>query len=214
MKQIILTLAVVATSVTAVFGQGTGVLDRYYIDGLIYEKTSETTVSCDGTFDDGVKKVVIPETINADGSVYTVTGISDCAFAYSNLYSVTIPMSVTYIDSGAFSGCSLESVNISDLSAWCRIDFFHGDSNPLRYGNLYLNGELITDLTIPDDITEIKSYAFYSYDELASVTIPNSVTRIGTSAFMFCDGIASVSIGNSVTSIGITLSTSAKALNR
>lgn len=228
MKQIILTLAAVAASVTAVSGQGTGVLDRYYIDGLIYGKTSETTVSCAGAFDDGVEKVVIPETINANGSVYTVTSISDFAFEdCSDLYSVTIPGSVTTIGNAAFRGCSglasvtipervtsigncafcycygLESVNISDLSAWCRIDFSDSDSNPLCYANnLYLDGGLITDLTIPDGITEIKAYAFYSCNCIASVMIPNSVTTIGDYAFLGCSGLASVTIPNSVTTIG------------
>lgn len=209
MKQIILTLAAVAASVTAVSGQDTGAYGRYYIDGLIYERTSEATVSCDGAFDDGVKNVVIPETINAYGSVYTVTGISGGAFLYyKDLCSVTIPNSVTTIDVNAFDSCysllfvtipnsvttisanaftdcnGLESVNISDLSAWCRIDFFNNTSNPLWFaGHLYLDGELITDLTIPDGITEIKAYAFTGCDGLASVTIGNSVTTIGSYAF-------------------------------
>mgnify|MGYP001776902131 CR=1 FL=1 len=205
MKQIILTLAAVAASVTAVSGQDTGAYGRYYIDGLIYERTSEATVSCDGAFDDGVKNVVIPETINAYGSVYTVTGISSGAFSYyRDLCSVTIPNSVTTIGASAFTGCGgLESVNISDLSAWCRIDFSDNVSNPLWFaGHLYLDGELITDLTIPDGITEIKAYAFTGCDGLASVTIGNSVTTIGDYAFFYCDGLASVTIGNSVTTIG------------
>ena len=214
MKQIILTLAAVAASVTAVSGQGTGVLDRYYIDGLIYEKTSETTVSCAGAFDDGVEKVVIPETINANGSVFTVIGISDYAFSKCNtMSSITIPKTITFISSNAFSndtivGSELRSdnisVDISDLTAWCKIDFEDNYANPLvRDGSkLYVNGILITDLEIPNGVTVIKSYAFYGCSCLTSLTLPSSVTTIGSGAFYGCFGLTSLEIPNSVTTIG------------
>lgn len=205
MKQIILTLAVVATSVTAVFGQGTGVLDRYYIDGLIYEKTSGTTVSCEGAFDDGVKKVVIPEAINADGTVFTVIGISDRAF-YQNysLSSITIPKTIESISEDAFAtGSSNISVYISDLTAWCKIDFENESANPLRNvdSKLYVNGVLVTDLKIPDGITEIKPYSFYGLDSMTSLTLPNSVTTIGYFAFVDCSSLTSLTIPSSVTTI-------------
>ena len=214
MKQIILTLAAVAASVTAVSGQGTGVLDRYYIDGLIYEKTSETTVSCAGAFDDGVEKVVIPETINANGSVFTVIGISDYAFSKCNtMSSITIPKTITFISSNAFSndtivGSELRSdnisVDISDLTAWCKIDFEDNYANPLvRDGSkLYVNGILITDLEIPNGVTVIKSYAFYGCSCLTSLTLPSSVTTIGSGAFYGCSCLTSLTLPSSVTTIG------------
>ncbi len=135
-----------------------------------------------------------------------VTSIGDYAFyECSSLASVTIPESVTSIGNDAFLGCSsLESVNISDLSAWCRIDFEgYGGANPLNYAhNLYLNGALVTDLVIPEDVSEIKSYAFSGGSCITSVTIPNSVTSIGDHAFNGCSSLASVTIPEGVTSIG------------
>ena len=118
--------------------------------------------------------------------------------------SVTIGNSVTSIGSGAFRGCTrLTEVNITDLSAWCKIDFGSYDANPLYSAKkLKLNGTEIKDLVIPNDITEIKDYAFDYCDGLTSVTIPNSVTTIGKSAFYNCTGLTSATIGNSVTSIG------------
>ena len=135
----------------------------------------------------------------------SVTSIGNGAFwGCSSLASVTIPEGVTSIGDSAFSDCSsLTSVNISDLSAWCRIDFEGYGANPLDYAhNLYLNGVLVTDLVIPEDVSEIKSYAFSGCSSLASVTIPNSVTSIGGEAFYGCSSLASVTIPNSVTSIG------------
>ena len=133
--------------------------------------------------------ITIPETIIYNDILYRVTCIGSNAFyGCDELTSVTIPNSVTSIGSEAFSGCSsLISVNISDLEAWCKIDFGTYDANPLYYAKkLYLNGELLTELVIPDSIKEIKNYAFYNFDGLTSITIPNSVTRIGLSAFEGC----------------------------
>lgn len=167
--------------------------------------------------------VAIPEKVIYQEKTYNVTSIGRGAFLEcSSLISITIPNGVTSIEAGAFWGCSsltsitipnsvtsigvaafdycsnLTSVYISDITAWCNIDFYHdssyGDysSNPLCYGeNLYLNGEKITNLIIPEGVDSIKDYAFYSCDCITSVTIPNSVTYIGRWAF----------IGDSLTSI-------------
>ena len=131
--------------------------------------------------------------------------IGSYAFDYcTGLTSVTIPNSVTSIGSEAFCECTgLTEVNISDLSAWCKIDFSYYRANPLFYAEkLNLNGTEIKDLVIPNDITEIKNYVFSDCTGLISVTIPNSVTSIGFSAFYYCTGLTSVTIPNSVTSIG------------
>ena len=44
----------------------------------------------------------------------------------------------------------------------------------------------ITELTIPESVTNISSYAFCGCSSLISVTIPNSVTSIGADAFYGC----------------------------
>lgn len=133
-----------------------------------------------------------------------VTSIESGTFYWcNNLTSINIPVGVTSIGGAAFSYCKkLTSVYIGSMESWCNIDFSYSGSNPLEYAkNLYLNGELVTELVIPNTITEIKDYAFWGYRGLTSVTIPESVTSIGDMAFYECSNLVSANIPNSVTSI-------------
>ncbi len=107
------------------------------------------------------------------------------------LSTINIGNNVISIPARAFNNCySLQDVNITDLSAWCKIDFESYNANPLYYaGHLKLNGTEITNLVIPNDITEIKSSAFCGCTGLTSVSIPNSVTSIAGNAFYGCTGL-------------------------
>ena len=68
--------------------------------------------------------------------------------------------------------------------------------------DLYLNGELITDLIIPEGIARIPSSAFINCRDLRSVTIGENVTWIGGKAFYGCDGLARIEIPSSLSEIG------------
>lgn len=134
----------------------------------------------------------------------SVTSIGDYAFyECSGLSNVTIGNGVTSIGYNAFLNCSgLTKVEISDIDAWCRIAFDEIYANPMRYAKIILlNGEEITEVTIPDDITKL-NYTFMNFTHLKKVVIPDNITSIGSAAFSSCTGLTSVTIPDSVTSIG------------
>lgn len=63
-----------------------------------------------------------------------------------------------------------------------------------------------TSITLPDNITKIKPYAFYSYDSsgggpLQNVNMPNTVTEIGKGAFQGDTHLALTSLPSGLTSI-------------
>ena len=127
-------------------------------------------------------------------------------YGCKGLTSVTIPDSVTIINDGAFYSCSkIKDIFIEDISAWCNI---RGLECLMSYSstnkNLYLKGELVVDLIIPDNVTEIPSYAFAYCRGITNITLGKSVTTIGDCAFKECSGFTSITIPNSVMSIGFS----------
>ncbi len=135
-----------------------------------------------------------------------VTKIAGDAFYYcTGLKRIVFGKCTPTISDWAFFNCTgLEGIYISDLEAWCNINFVAAKSNPASVadGNLYLNNELITDLKIPDGITKIGTFAFAYFKDLKSVTIPESVETIDYYAFGNCTGLTDIVIGRGVKEIG------------
>ena len=125
--------------------------------------------------------------------------IGEYAFRNCAFGKITISSSVMSIGSEAFYGCSnLNRVDISDLSAWCKIEFGDRTANPLHAkdhwyestgARLYLDNKEVTYITIPSDITEIKDYAFTGCISPSMAEIHEDVTYIGCGAFHDCTSL-------------------------
>ena len=128
--------------------------------------------------------LVLPE--NFKGQNYLVY---DYAFVGQNgLTSVVIPQAAISFGTEAFQSCTkLEKVEISNLTAWCKTVFSTEGSNPLCYAEkLYLNGELLVNVSIPEGIETVQPYAFVNCKDLQYVILPASVKSIRSNAFKGC----------------------------
>ena len=138
--------------------------------------------------------VVIPGSVVYDGNTYTVTAVGNNVFSFSRVTSITIPPSVTRFGDKAFYACSNLSTTYytGTIEQWINIDF-EGYGNPTVYTtSLYINGEEIVDLVIPEGVTEIKACAFDTYRRLHSVTLPSTLTTLGSIVFKYCTGLVSI----------------------
>lgn len=137
-----------------------------------------------------LESIVIPNNI----SLIDLYTFLDC----TNLKDVTIGDNVSEIYAAAFMNCeNIENVYISNINNWCNLDLGGNGwaftskryySNPLYYAdNLFLNGEIVENLIIPDGVTNVKPSVFYNYKKLRNIVIPNSVTNIGNGAFYNCN---------------------------
>lgn len=184
----------------------------FEVDGIYYNIINDTSKTVEVTYKgyspteyekEYSGGVDIPSNVTYNGVTYTVTQIGVEAFyECSELTDLTIPNTIDGI-ADQFIGCTgLTAVNISDLSAWCKINFASQTANPLSLcQKLILNGEVVKELIIPEDITEIGGWTFRCCTELTSVKIHNSVSKIGRGAFEDCIGLTSITIPESVTEI-------------
>ena len=139
-----------------------------------------------------VKNIIIPS---------SVSKINKYIFAGCNsLESITIPSTVTLIREGAFINCAnLKTVYYEGtIEQWCNISF---KTAPCNGSDLYINGELIQNLVIPQGITKIPDNAFADCTSLVSVDISESVTTIGRSAFSGCTSLANVALSPNIKDI-------------
>ena len=130
------------------------------IDGINYDFNAETkqatVIAKSGGNYSG--EVVIPESVEYEGTAYRVTSIGDKAFNLCyGLTSVTIPNSVTSIRDYAFYGCSgLTSVTIGNSVTSIGEYAFSSCSG-------------LTSVTIGNSVTSIEDWAFRNCPELLDV---------------------------------------------
>jgi len=130
-----------------------------------------------------------------------VTRIKDNAFVgCDKIKRVTITNDLTSIDTAAFMDCDgLLGVYISSIESWCGIEFGSYSASPLYYAkNLYLNGELVTQVVIPEGIEEIEGFSFRNCTSITSVSVPSSVKTIKYGAFSDCPALTDVTVSGGV----------------
>lgn len=219
----VLLLAVVCISIyaqTSTFTYtATEKIDRFEEIGYFVGATAVQS----HTYDEGSQTgtVVYEGTVTALGSnaliwQYALTGIvipegvTKLGFqsfkGCTKLANITLPKSLTATEGLVFDGCSdLANGKLiaDDIAWWCNVSWGGPYSTPLYYAkHLYSDEDTeITNLVIPEGVTNISAYAFYHAESITSVTFPSTLESIGENAFAH-SGLTSVDIPVGFTEIG------------
>lgn len=114
--------------------------------------------------------------------------VPDGAFSgLSNVTTVVFQTSVRELGEYAFSGCGLNSVDLSTV---------------VKMGEeVFGNCDSLRNVTIPGNVKNVPERAFYSCRYLMAVQIASGVETIGTNAFQGCHDLATITINKSQDSI-------------
>lgn len=121
----------------------------------------------------------------------------------TSLGTIDIPASVTHIGEGIFDNCSkLSQIRVKTANK------HYSSSNGVLYNKdmttllIYPNMRGETYI-IPQGVTQIENFAFYTCTNLKSVTLPEGLESIGEGAFDGCTGLKSLTLPASVKRIGL-----------
>ena len=107
-----------------------------------------------------------------------------------DVVSVTIPSSMTEIDTDMFADCtSLKKITIPSSVTDIGAEAFSGCTS-------------LTEITIPSSVIHIRWKAFLGCTSLTEITIPSSVIDIEKETFSGCTSLSKITIPSSVTNIG------------
>ena len=149
----------------------------------------------------GLTAVTLPENVTTVGEM--------SFYGCHSLLSVAVYGPKTF-EENAFSWVeTVQDVFIDNLADWCeRTIFANSDASPFywrsdltKLSSLYLDGELVENLVIPDGVVKVGDYSFNSCGSIKTVVIPDGVVTVGKYAFG-CPELTKVTIGKTVSSIG------------
>ena len=190
-------------------GNGTATDDRYTPQDYFYYEKTDGKVTVTGLTEDAPKTVKVPSEI--DGN--TVFSVADRAFADCKFTSLTLPVSLEYIGSGALCGCTfLEELTLPFVGAKpagegktgnypfgyifgresrdnCvkTTQYFFGSSSEYVDSEDYYIPLSLKTVTVSGKNAAILPYSsFYNCSSLARIVIDGNTEKIGKFAFSGC----------------------------
>ena len=125
--------------------------------------------------------VSVPSTLKELTFSEGVTEICASALEGCNaLTDIFLPSTITEIGNNVFESCADAKLHISNLETWCSVN---SESQIYPISEIVLDGNILTDIIIPDGVARIGVNTFASYMNATKVVIPESVLLIGANAF-------------------------------
>lgn len=199
MKKLLFFIFCLVTSVTYAYD--------FEVDGLRYNilpsTGREVQLACNAGGSGYSGEIVIPETVNYEGEIYTVVDIENegnwlygGAFCQTTITGLSIPKTIKNIPDFICMDCWGLTNNL----------IISEGIETIGSGAFYCCPNL-NELNLPNSLTSIGSMAFavgvFGQNEcLKNVVIPNRVTSIGGSCFERCVALESITLGEKVSSIG------------
>lgn len=140
-----------------------------------------------------IKGEAVTDIVLFSTATKTINKISAYAFdGLGNINTLVLDRTITEIGNNAFRGCTVANVYYKgDDYGWSSLN--KGDGNVFDENKVKAYGEL-TEITIPNSVTEIAAYAFEGCTNLTKVRISKNVTVIGDHAFSGCTGLTDVQV--------------------
>ena len=141
-------------------------------------------------------QVVIPEGLESIGN----QAFTNCVA----LQQVYLPSSVREIGYKAFLNCTgLNRVDIDEVQSWIDIHLDGYYSSPLLYAHrLFVGGNEIKHLIIPETNTKLPDYKFAGFSGMTSLVLPSNLEEIGNSTFAGCSSLTALELPESLTTLG------------
>ena len=144
--------------------------------------------------------VSVPSTLKELTFSEGVTEICASALEGCNaLTDIFLPSTITEIGNNVFESCADAKLHISNLETWCSVN---SESQIYPISEIVLDGNILTDIIIPDGVARIGVNTFASYMNATKVVIPESVLLIGANAFNGNGNLNYIEIDNGVIMIG------------
>lgn len=150
------------------------------------ETTGNKTIIHQAVDKDYSGDITIPSVVNG----YSVIGLSDYAFSYTNISLINIPTGVMYIGNKAFEGCIFQSITLPE-----------GLKN--IGSNAFMSCKNLESINIPQSVETIGFGAFVYCSSMEIINLPSgNLKNMGGGVFQGCKKLKKIEIPEGVTSIG------------
>ncbi len=135
------------------------------------------------SYEIGLKKIVIPETVKSIGT--------DAFFGIKELETVVLPASVENIDGNPFGCCNnLYEIECAEGGAFSFADgVLYADG-----GTVIVSAPAVSSVNIGSEVREIGAHAFWGNKQIKRVVIPETVEKLGDLSFGYAENLYSLII--------------------